>query len=98
MKSKNLTKEELAHMQAVKGLPCGVCGAAPPSDCHHIMQGKHYLCIPLCKSCHQSSHNGIHQNKHIWKVLKKTEMSVLNDTIFLCLPSEQLHFHAKHLS
>lgn len=40
-----------------------------------------YLCIPLCKDCHQGSFNGIHGQKRIWSALKKTEMSCLNDTI-----------------
>lgn len=81
MLSKNLTKNEREHLQKIKSMPCGVCCAASPSDAHHIEQGKHYLCIPLCKDCHQGSHNGIHGRKAIWQVLKKTELDVLNETI-----------------
>jgi hypothetical protein len=69
------------HLQKVKMLPCGVCGAAGPSDAHHIEQGLQYLCIPLCKDCHQGSHNGIHGRRAMWNVTKKTEQTVLNDTI-----------------
>jgi hypothetical protein len=76
-----LTPSERRHLQKVKALPCGVCGAAGPSDAHHIEQHRQYLCIPLCKDCHQGSFNGIHGQKRIWSVYKKTELSVLNDTI-----------------
>lgn len=81
MHSKNLSKKDREHLFEVKSLPCGVCGASGPSDAHHIEQGLHYLCIPLCKDCHQGSHNGIHGRKSIWNALKKTEWSVLNETV-----------------
>jgi hypothetical protein len=76
-----LTAKERVHLARVKELPCSVCGAAGPSEAHHIEQHKQYTCIPLCESCHRSSFNGIHGQARIWKVLKKTEMSCLNDTI-----------------
>lgn len=76
-----LNARERRHLAAVKEMPCGVCGAAGPSDAHHIDQGYQYLCIPLCKDCHQGSFNGIHGQQRIWKVMKKTELTVLNDTI-----------------
>lgn len=76
-----LTSSQRRHLAAVKSMPCGVCGEPGPSDAHHIEQGFQYLCIPLCKDCHQGSFNGIHGQKRIWKVMKKTELSVLNDTI-----------------
>jgi hypothetical protein len=75
------TVSEREHLARIKEMPCGVCGASGPSDAHHIEQHMQFLCIPLCKSCHQGSHNGIHGRKAIWNVLKKTEMSVLNETI-----------------
>ena len=81
MHSKNLTKDDRAHLLAVKELPCGVCEVSGPSDAHHIKQGLHYLCIPLCKDCHQGGFNGIHGQARIWAVYKKTELTVLNDTI-----------------
>ena len=84
-----LTPSERRHLQKVKSLPCGVCGAAGPSDAHHIEQHKQYLCIPLCRDCHQGSHNGIHGEKRIWSVYKKTELSVLNDTIKTLLDNPQ---------
>ncbi len=76
-----LTARERRYLSVVKEMPCGVCGASGPSDAHHIEQGKQFLCIPLCKDCHQGAHNGIHGQRRIWNVLKKTELSVLNDTI-----------------
>jgi hypothetical protein len=90
MHSKNLSKKDREHLFEVKSLPCGVCGAAGPSDAHHIEQGLHYLCIPLCKDCHQGSHNGIHGRKSIWNALKRTEWSVLNDTVERILRNQAL--------
>jgi hypothetical protein len=81
LNSKNLTKNEREYFALIKSMNCGVCGAHGPSDAHHIEQGLHYTCIPLCKDCHQGSHNGIHGRRAIWNVLKKDELSVLNDTI-----------------
>ena len=75
------TASERMHLARVKELSCGVCDAPGPSDAHHIVQHMQFLCIPLCKDCHQGSHNGIHGRKSIWNVLKKTELSVLNETI-----------------
>ena len=79
---------ERRHMGRVKELPCSVCGAPGPSDAHHILEGRtpgrkspDELCIPLCKDCHQGSHNGIHGQRRIWEVLKKTELQCLADTI-----------------
>jgi hypothetical protein len=60
---------------------CGVCNASAPSDAHHIVQHEQYLCIPLCKDCHQGAFNGIHGEKRIWNVYKVDEMIVLNETI-----------------
>jgi len=76
-----LTAKERRHLAVVKELACGVCGASGPSDAHHIVQHQQYLCVPLCKDCHQGGFNGIHGQARIWKVMKKTEMSVLNETI-----------------
>ena len=62
-------------------MPCSVCDQAGGSEAHHIVQGSQYLCIPLCEDCHRGSFNGWHGQKRIWNVLKKTELSCLNDTI-----------------
>jgi hypothetical protein len=82
MHSKNINKAERRYLAAVKELPCGLCGASGPSDAHHIEQRLHYLCIPLCKECHQGT-NGWHGNKSLWRIKKMDEMDVLNNTIHL---------------
>ena len=76
-----LSKKEREHIHKIKEMACGVCGASGPSDAHHIVQHEQYLCIPLCKDCHQGPYNGIHGQKIIWNVYKLNEMSVLNETI-----------------
>lgn len=84
MRSKNappMTREESDHIEAVKSLSCGVCDAPAPSEAHHIEQGDHFTVIPCCADCHRGSFNGIHGRKVMWNVTKKTELSVLNDTI-----------------
>lgn len=76
-----LNSAERAYLEVLKGLPCGVCDAPGPSDAHHIEPGLHLCCIPLCRDCHQGNFNGIHGQKRMWKIKKKTELSVLNATI-----------------
>jgi hypothetical protein len=79
------TLKERNHLARIKEMGCGVCGAAGPSDAHHIVQHEQYLCIPLCKDCHQGSFNGIHGEKRIWNVYKVDELSVLNETLRVLL-------------
>lgn len=84
MRTKNAARikpDESAHLAWVKSQPCIVCGASAPTDAHHIEQGLHYATLPLCKDCHTGSHNGIHGRRSMWNVMKKTELSCLNDTI-----------------
>jgi hypothetical protein len=80
-----MTKAERKHIERVKNLSCGVCGEGETSDAHHILEGgrrvSHFAVIPLCKSCHQDSHNGIHGRKAMWNVMHKTELLVLAETI-----------------
>ncbi len=76
-----LTPKQKQHLAAVKQLPCGVCGRVGDIEAHHIEQHLQYICIPLCQDCHRGSHNGIHGQRRIWNVLKKDELTVLNDTI-----------------
>lgn len=82
------TSTERLHMQRVKELPCAVCGQAGPSDAHHILEGRtpgrkspNFLCIPLCKSCHQDSKNGIHGERRMWNIYKANELQCLANTI-----------------
>lgn len=83
--AKSITQAEHDHIERVKLLPCGVCdgggGYGAPSDAHHIVQGQHFTVIPLCRDCHQGQFNGLHGQGRMWAVMKKTEMSVLNETI-----------------
>lgn len=88
MQSKNKkpqAPDERRWVQMIKLMPCGVCGEgggwSQPSLAHEIHQGQWFTSIPLCWGCHQSEHNGIHGRHLIWDVLKKTEMTVLNETI-----------------
>ena len=84
MRTKNakaITPSESKHLARVKSLPCAVCERPGPTEAHHIEQGQHYTTIPLCEDCHRGSHNGIHGRRSMWNVMKKTELSCLNDTI-----------------
>lgn len=84
MRSKNskaFTPAEAEHVQQVKSLPCSVCDANPPSDAHHIKQGKHHLTVALCKDCHQGSFNGIHGQRRMWTIMKMDELDALAITI-----------------
>lgn len=76
-----LSPAERKHLERVKELSCAVCDAPPISEAHHIEQGYAYTCIPLCASCHRDGFNGLHGQKRMWAVMKKTELSCLNDTI-----------------
>lgn len=76
------------HIERVKHLPCGVCGQSGPSDAHHIIEGRtpnrrapDWLTMPLCKDCHQGSHNGIHGRRAMWNIMRVNEQDVLNDTL-----------------
>lgn len=84
MRSKNskpLSKEERAWLEGVKGLPCSVCDAMPPSAAHHVKQGQHFTCVALCYNCHQGSHNGWHGGKAMWRIMKMDELDALAVTI-----------------
>lgn len=75
------TKQESEHIERVKSLPCSVCDAHPPSDCHEPRQGMWWLSVALCKDCHQGSSNGLHGRKAIWRVKKMDEWDALAVTI-----------------
>lgn len=79
------TIAERQHLIRIKSMPCGVCGSKCISDAHHIKEGdrrvSHFAIIPLCRSCHEDPHNGIHGERAMWRVMKKTELLVLAETI-----------------
>lgn len=84
MRTKNaarITPAESEHMAWVKSQPCVVCNAGAPTEAHHIEQGQHFTTLPLCKDCHTGSHNGIHGRRSMWNVMRKTELSCLNELI-----------------
>jgi len=84
MQSKNKkppTASEKKHIQRVKEMPCIICNASSPSDCHEIKQGQWFTSIPLCRDCHMGSHNGIHGRKAIWNVKRLDETDALALTI-----------------
>ena len=84
MQSKNKRAPNLAeseHIRRVKDMPCSVCDQPGPSDAHEIKQGQWFTAIPLCKDCHQGSHNGIHGRKHAWSIRKLDEIDALAITI-----------------
>ena len=76
-----MTADERRHVTRIKSMPCAVCDAPPPSDAHEIEQGQWFTSLPLCRSCHMDGHNGIHGEKRMWAVMRKTELSALNETI-----------------
>lgn len=83
-----------AHLQRIKSLPCGLCGASAPSDAHHIREGQgmgqrasDYLAIPLCKDCHQGD-KGLHGDRTMWRVYRKNELDVLAETVRLLTTKE----------
>lgn len=76
-----LSKDERDWLARVKELPCSVCDAPAPCDAHHIEQGLHYICVALCKDCHQNPVLGLHGQKRMWLIKKMSEMDALNVTI-----------------
>lgn len=80
MRSRNLTEAEHNWMGLVKHQPCSVCGAAGPSQAHHITQGNHFTTVALCFDCHQGP-SGWHGTKVMWRILKMSEEDALNKTI-----------------
>ena len=76
-----LSARDRLHLAAVKQLPCSVCDAPGPSDAHHIKQSSAFLCVALCKDCHQGAFAGIHGQKRAWTLRKVDELDALAKTI-----------------
>ena len=88
MYSKNKLKpsaNEKAHIERIKSMPCIICQASAPSECHEINQGQWFTSMPLCADCHRGSVNGIHGQKRLWNVYKMDELAALNKTIRLLM-------------
>lgn len=76
------------HMGRVAQLPCVLCGQSPV-EVHHIragevagagQRGPDFLTIPVCTSCHRGP-MGIHGNKAMLKITKKTELQLVAETL-----------------
>ena len=85
-------QEALAYMQAVKQLPCAVCGAAPPSDAHHCHHDRYgtakesdWDVIPLCKTCHQDGRQSVHNAKRTWREKNGPDHGYIETTASLVL-------------
>jgi len=76
-----LTAKQKEHIGRVKGLPCSVCDAPPPSAAHHVKQHQQYTVVALCTDCHQGSFNGWHGQKRMWSIKKMDELDALAVTI-----------------
>jgi hypothetical protein len=84
MQSKNkktMTAAERRHVIRVKELPCSVCDATGPSECHEIKQGQWFTSVALCADCHRDSVMGIHGQKRAWSIRKMDEIDALAVTI-----------------
>ena len=85
-------QEALAYMQAVKQLPCAVCGSAPPSDAHHVICDRYSTAkasdwdvIPLCKAHHQDGPEAIHNGKASWRAKHGPDHGYIETTASLVL-------------
>lgn len=81
MNSKNINAKARAHLARIKEMACIVCEYPGPSDAHHIRQGDHFSCLPLCKDCHTGSVLGWHGQRRAWAVRKMDELAALSLTI-----------------
>lgn len=84
MHSKNKkapTKSERDHIEKVKALPCSVCDAHGPSECHEIKQGLWFASVALCPDCHRGPILGLHGQRRAWLVRKLDELDALNVTV-----------------
>lgn len=65
----------MAHMAAVKMLPCVICQAPPPNDAHHCIHDRYgtrkasdWDVISLCEKHHRYPHpEAIHTDKAAWR-------------------------------
>jgi hypothetical protein len=76
-----LTTKQREHIGRVKGLPCSVCDAPPPSAAHHVKQHQQFTVVALCTDCHQGGFNGWHGQKRMWSIKKMDELDALAITI-----------------
>jgi len=65
----------------VKELPCSLCDAEGPSECHEIKQGQWFTSLALCPSCHRDGLLGLHGQKRMWAIKKMEELDGLAITV-----------------
>jgi len=75
------TKDEKQHIENVKSLPCSVCDAAAPCECHEVKQGQWWTSIALCTDCHRGPILGLHGQRRMWIIKKMDEIDALAVTI-----------------
>jgi len=83
MRAKNakpITKAERDHMARVKSVSCVLCDAGPPSEAHHVKQGRHFATVALCTECHRGSF-GVHGDKTMMRIRKWDEIDCINETL-----------------
>ncbi|MCB1281010.1 MAG: DUF968 domain-containing protein [Salinibacterium sp.] len=95
---KALTPAERRHLAKVKALPCGLCGRCGPNHAHHVRTGQgmgqragHFCTVPLCPDCHEGP-QGIHGDKTLWRIYRKTEMDVLDQTNGILMEGSQCFY------
>ena len=84
MNSKNkkpATQAEQQHIERVKSVPCAVCDASPPTECHEIKQGQWFTSVSLCHECHRGPILGLHGQKRAFAIRKMDELDALAVTI-----------------
>ena len=75
-----LTAADRRWLALVKSLPCVVCGAPPPSEANHMVQGQQYTTTALCQDCHTGTH-GWHGDKTLWRIYKMDQLRAINATV-----------------
>lgn len=79
------TSVERDYVRMVKLCSCSVCGAgggeSAPSEAHEIEQGKWFLSVALCESCHRGPVLGLHGQRRMWAIKKMSELDALGATI-----------------
>jgi len=83
MRTKNakpITRAESAHMARVKSVSCVLCDAGPPSEAHHVKQGRHFATVALCQECHRGS-LGVHGDKTMLRLTKMDDIDMINETV-----------------
>lgn len=74
MRTKNarpIDADEAEHLALVKSCACVFCNAAPPSEAHHVKQGRHFCTVAACKRCHDAK---------AWRIGHPNEFDAINET------------------